>query len=206
MQWMRRLRGALGIGLTWAVGWAIAGVSIGVASILFPSLPWDAFFQVFDAPLPAFAVPGFVAGVFFSAVLAIAGRRRAFHELSLPRFAAWGAVTGLLLTAFPFALVAVGLASREGSTVGTWRIVTVITGPFVLLSAASAAASLLLARRAARRELQAVAQAVGATLAADDRRALPAEGDIDASLFAHAVDRRVAAIETGGEGRPPHVP
>ena len=70
--------------------------------------------------------------------MGIAGRRRRFQELSLPRFAAWGAVGGLLLTLFPFAIVAVGLASREGSTVGTGQIVAVITPLFVLLSAASA--------------------------------------------------------------------
>ena len=149
--WLRRARGALGMGVTWAFGWAIAGVSIGVASLLLPGLPWDAFFDVFDAPLPAFAVPGFFAGVFFSVVLGIAARGRRLEELSLARVAAWGALGGLLLTAFPFALVAVGLASREGSSVGTWQILAVITGPFVLLSAASASASVLLARRADRR-------------------------------------------------------
>ena len=152
MKGLRRIRGAIGMGLTWAFGWAIAGVSIGVASILLPGLPWDAFFEVFDAPLPAFAVPGFFAGVFFSAVLGIAGRRRRFRELSVPRVAAWGAAGGLLLTLFPFALVAVGLASREGSSVGTWQILSVLTGPFVLLSAASASVTLMLARRAEGRE------------------------------------------------------
>jgi hypothetical protein len=148
---MRRIRGALGMGLTWAIGWAVAGLLIGAASLLLPGLPWDAFFEVFDAPLPALAVPGFFAGVFFSTVLGIAARGRRFHELSLPRFAAWGAVGGLLLTLFPFALVAVGLASREGSDIGTWQILAAITGPFVLLSAASASVTLLLARASERR-------------------------------------------------------
>jgi TctA family transporter len=142
------------MGLTWALGWAIAGVLIGVASIVLPGLPWNAFFEVFDAPLPAFAIPGFFAGVFFSTVLGIAGRRRRFRELSLPRFAAWGAVGGLLLTLFPFALVAVGLASREGSNVGTWQAVAVITGPFILLSAVSASLTLRLARIVEGRELR----------------------------------------------------
>lgn len=145
-KWLRRIRGAVGMGLTWAFGWAVAGVLIGVASILLPGLPWDAFFKVFDAPLPAFAIPGFFAGVFFSTVLAIAGRGRRFAELSLPRFAAWGAVGGALLTLFPFALVTLGLASREGSDVGTWQIVAVITGPFILLSAVSACFTLIVAR------------------------------------------------------------
>jgi len=96
------------MGLAWAAGWAVAGVLIGVSSKLLPGLPWDSFFEVFDAPLPALAVPGFFGGVFFSIVLGIAGRRYKFGELSVPRFAAWGAVAALLLITFPFALVAVG--------------------------------------------------------------------------------------------------
>jgi hypothetical protein len=157
-KWLRRIRGAIGMGLTWAFAWAVAGVLIGVASILLPRLPWDAFFEVFDAPLPAFAVPGFFAGMFFSIVLGIAGRRRRFDELSLLRFAAWGAAGGLLLTLFPFALVAVGLASREGSAVGTWQILAVITGPFILLSALSASVTLILARRAEDRRSREVGE------------------------------------------------
>ena len=149
--WLRRLRGALGMGFTWAVVWAISGLLIGVASIILPALPWSTFFDVFDAPLPALAVPGFVAGVFFSAVLGIAGRRRRFSELSLSRFAGWGALGGLLLTLFPFALVAVGLASREGSDTSTSQILAVITPLFVLLSALSASVTLIIARAAERR-------------------------------------------------------
>ena len=152
-KWLGRARGSIGIGLTWAIGWAIAGLLIGVSSVLLPGLPWAAFFEVFDAPLPALAVPGFFAGLFFSIVLGIAGRRRRFSELSLPRFAAWGAVAGGLLTAFPFALEAVGLASREGSSIGTWQILAAVTGPFVLLSAVSASVTLMLARRAEERAL-----------------------------------------------------
>lgn len=145
-KWLRRIRGAVGMGLTWAVGWALGGVLIGVTSVLLPGLPWDSFFEVFDAPLPALAIPGFVGGALFSIVLGIAGRRRTFHELSLPRFAAWGAVGGLLLILFPFALVTVGLASTEGGKFDAWHIIAVISGPFIFLSALSAAGSLMLAR------------------------------------------------------------
>lgn len=152
MNWMRRARGAVGMGLTWAAAWAVAGLLIGVASKLLPGLPWGAFFEVFDAPLPAMAVPGFVAGALFSVVLGIAGRRRRFHELSLARFAALGALGGLLLTLFPFALIAVGLASTEGSSFSPGHVFAVIVGPFVLLSALSAAGSLWVARKAEHRE------------------------------------------------------
>jgi hypothetical protein len=154
MKLLKRIRGAIGMGLTWAVGWGTAGVMIGVASNLLPGLPWDRFLKVFDAPLPALAIPGFFAGVFFSIVLGIAGRNRRLDELSLGRFFAWGAVGGLLLTMFPFALVAAGFASREGSAIGTWEIISVITGPFVLLGAASASVTLMLARKAERNELR----------------------------------------------------
>jgi hypothetical protein len=158
--WLRRIRGAVGMGLTWAAGWALAGVLIGVASILLPGLPWDSFFRVFDAPLPAMAIPGFFGGVFFSMVLGIAGRRRRFSEWSLPRFAAWGAVSGLLLILFPFALVAVGLASTEGSEVGAWQAIAILGGPFILLSAVSAAGSLALARKAENRQVLEAGDAV----------------------------------------------
>ncbi len=152
-KWLRRIRGAVGMGLTWAAGWALAGLLIGVTSKLLPLLPWHYFFEVFDAPLPALAIPGFFGGVFFSVVLGIAGRHRRFAELSLPRFAAWGALGGLLLTLFPFALVAVGLASREGSDLGAWQAIAAISGPFIVLSAVSATGSLMLARKAEKREL-----------------------------------------------------
>ena len=86
--WVRRVRGATGVGLTWAVAWAFVGLLIGLASNLLPGLPWNAFFDVFDAPLPALAIPGFLGGAFFSLVLGIAERRRRFDQLSVLRFAA----------------------------------------------------------------------------------------------------------------------
>jgi hypothetical protein len=150
--WLRPIRGAIGMGLTWAAGWALAGVLIGVASRLVPGRLWDRFFEIFDAPLPALAMPGFVAGALFSIVLGIAGHRRRFDELSLPGFAALGAVGGLLLSLVPAAMVAVGLAHLNPRT-SLWSLTAVISGPLILFSAASAAGSLLLARTGERREL-----------------------------------------------------
>ena len=146
------MRGAVGMGLTWAAGWAVAGVLIGITSNVLPGLPWDAFFKVFDAPLPALAIPGFFGGALFSVVLGIAARRRRFDELSVPRFATWGAVGGLLLSLLPNALAAAGLLT-VGPDVSLWQSTAVISGPFILLSALSASASLLLARRAQDREV-----------------------------------------------------
>lgn len=150
---LQRIRGAIGMGLTWAVGWAIAGVMIGVSSIGLPFLPWHLFFEVFDAPLPALAVPGFFGGAFFSIVLGIGGRLRRFDELSLPGFAAWGALGGVLLSLFPWMLVTVGLASVEGGRADLLPMTLAISGPLVALSTASASVTLLLARKAERQVL-----------------------------------------------------
>ena len=151
-KWVKRMRGMLGMGLTWAAGWALFGILIGVTSLLVPGL-FDPFFRVFDAPLPALAVPGFVGGVIFSVVLGVAGRRHKFSELSLPRFAAWGAVGGVLLSLVPAAMGAVGLLTTDVEGPGIWDFTAAIIGPLTLLSAISASGSLLLARRAKDRAL-----------------------------------------------------
>jgi hypothetical protein len=151
--WVRRIRGALGMGVTWAAAWAVVGLLIGVTSLLLPGLPWDAFFAVFDAPLPALAVPGFVGGAIFSVVLGIAARRRRFDQLSLPRFALWGALGGVLLSLVPAAMVTVGLATIGKGALGLWQLTAVVSGPLALLCAGSAAGSLALARRAEQRAL-----------------------------------------------------
>jgi hypothetical protein len=140
------------MGLTWAAGWALVGMLIGVTSKLLPGLPWDRFFEIFDAPLPALALPGFFAGASFSIILGIAARHRRFAELSLPRFAGLGAAGGLLVSLVPAALVAVGLATPAPG-LDIWLATAVISGPLALLSVASASGSLMLARRAEEREL-----------------------------------------------------
>lgn len=157
--WLRRIRGAVLMGVTWAAGWGVSGVLIGVASVLLPFLPWARFFRVFDAPLPALAMPGFVGGVIFSAVLATVGRRRRFDQLSLPLFAVLGAVGGVLLALVPAGFVLLGLGDlAEG--VELWRLTLVFAVPAAALGSASATGSLLLARRAERSQLLAAGAAL----------------------------------------------
>jgi len=175
--WLRRVRGAVGMGLTWAAGWALVGVLIGVTSNLLPGLPWDRFFEIFDAPLPALAIPGFVGGVLFSVVLGIAVRRRTFEQLSLPRFAALGALGGLLLSLVPAALAAVGLLSGAPTNGAMWRDTAMISVPFMLLSAASASLSLALARMAGRDARDATGDLGEVGLAGVGERALLEGGD-----------------------------
>jgi hypothetical protein len=93
------------------------------------------------------AYPGFLSGVIFSAVLAIAARRRRLDELSLVRVGAWGALAGFLLGMVPFV---VGEPTSERPL---WLLGIVFVGSTTLLGAVSAAGSLAIARRPQKREL-----------------------------------------------------
>jgi hypothetical protein len=82
--------------------------------------------------------------------LGIAARRRRFDELSLPRFAAFGAVGGALVSVLPAALVGLGL---ETPNVPVWQITAALLGPLTLGGAAAAAGTLALARLSEDRAL-----------------------------------------------------
>jgi len=136
--WARRLRGTIGMGLTWALGWAVIGG--GVMEGIF-----DPDGKLLDMWPQTLAIPGFIGGVVFSGLLwATAGRRR-FEELTLASFGGWGAAVGILLGSLA---LAAGLAPGVAPL---WLRVAVIVGPPALLSAVSAAGTLALARLAAGR-------------------------------------------------------
>jgi hypothetical protein len=138
-KWLRRIRGAIGMGLIWALAWFGAGIALLLV----------VGFGAADVPFPlGFGMLGFFAGVTFSVVLVILEGRRGFDQLSLPRFAAWGAAGGLLLSVM-FVLAAAALAE------GTAFIRNLVfLGPlFAVAGAASAAGSLALARMAEDRAL-----------------------------------------------------
>lgn len=127
--WKRRVRGALGMGLAWAVAWFGAGMALLL--VVGPDAA--------DVPFPlGFGMLGFFAGVAFSGVLGLVEGRRRFDEMSISRFAAWGAVGGAL-----FAAIFVAAAGLGGQAL-------LVLGPvFGSASAACASATLALARRAA---------------------------------------------------------
>ena len=131
-KWLRRIRGAIGIGLTWAAAWFAVG-----------NVPRWVFGFNTDVPFPlVFGVLGFVAGIIFSGLLMLTEGRRGFDQMTLSRFAAWGAVGGLLLSAI-FA---------KSASLG-WGDVLAIAPTFAVASAICASGSLALARRAGMREL-----------------------------------------------------
>lgn len=138
-QALRRIRGALLMGLAWAVVWAPIGILIGM--IVDPTGAMD------EPWIAVGAYPGFLGGVLFSIVLAIAARRRSFEQLSTGRFAAWGALAGALLGVIPF------LVGEASSGARPWLLGAIFISSTTLLCALSAAGSLALARRAERQAL-----------------------------------------------------
>ncbi len=164
-RWLRRIRGAVGMGLTWAVGWTLVGMlTMVVIYTILPRLP-----DVFDIWIPVFAYPGFLCGVGFSMVLRIAEGRRRFDELSLPRFAAWGALGGMLVGALVFAA---GFAEAPTAALAA------IMGTTTLLSAVSASGSLALARKEEERMLLDASEDVAEVgLTGDEAQELLGGGD-----------------------------
>jgi hypothetical protein len=128
---LRRIRGAIGMGFIWAAAWGAVG-----------TIPRWVLGINADAPFPLIlGVLGFIAGAMFSGLLVVAEGRRSFDQMSVRRFAGWGALGGLLLSGL-FVRLAVG-----------WVELLTIPVTFAVASAVCASASLALARRSDHREL-----------------------------------------------------
>lgn len=138
--WLTRIRGAFGMGLTWAAGWGFVGGLVELALNIFPNLP----LPFIDMWIQTLAIPGFLGGLAFSTILRLGGRRRRFDELSLARFGVWGAAGGLAVGAFAVVLLGGGMPQAA---------VLAVVGTTSLLGAASAAGTLALARMADDKEL-----------------------------------------------------
>ena len=155
-KWLRRIRGAIGMGLTWGAAWSVVGM-----------VPrWVLGFNP-DAPFPiVFGVLGFIAGVTFSALVVLTAGSRRFDQISRRRFAGWGALGGLLLSA----------VFAKAASLG-WGDVLAIAPTFALASAVCAAGSLAVARRALRQEFPDIRGDTGAELNDGEKPHVLGRGD-----------------------------
>jgi hypothetical protein len=159
--WGRRIRAAIGMGLTWGAAWFGAGILLARVPGFHSDLPFALLF----APL------GFVTGIAFSGILVAIEGRRGFDRMSLSRFAVWGAASGLLLSG----IFVVAAALRGESLL---RELLVFGPPLTVASALCAAGSLAVARRAEGRQLHGPnGELAKAELTEDKERELLQRGD-----------------------------
>ena len=90
---LRRLRGIIGTGISWATVWGIAGVGLHLLAQAFgwPGFAANSLFQ----DMVAFATMGFCGGFVFSTGFLLTEGRRTLGELALSRGGVWGGLAGL---------------------------------------------------------------------------------------------------------------
>jgi len=147
MRLLRILRGMTGTVLSFAVPWTVVGAGLAVAmALLYPNLPTRVDVFGVSVKLAAggavlFGVLGTFVGTMFAAAVAVAGRSRSFHDLSLRAFLSLGLVAGLASAGTWLGSAAVAI--------GAWPIkFTIALGIAGILGGGTGLALLQLARRA----------------------------------------------------------
>jgi hypothetical protein len=150
---LKRVRGAVGMGLTWAGLWSAVGALVAVSTWtnlpgVLTRLDWIVGFAA------QFAVLGFVGGMAFSTVLGVIEGHRRFDQMSVPRFAVWGALGGLAMWAARGTIgwSVMGFLNTVGVSGLNWGY-GLSGGIIVVLGAGCSTGSLLLARRVGDQEL-----------------------------------------------------
>lgn len=139
---LRKIRGAVGNALIWAVAWFGAGLAIGAVLYLAGLFPVTSGWGVVLIMAKTLAVPGFVTGGAFSVYLGVRHRNRHILDLSVLRLAlAGGAVAAVTLVGY---LVAQGAPAYPS--------VLLIDGAIAGgLGAVTAGGTILLSKHATRR-------------------------------------------------------
>jgi hypothetical protein len=139
-KWLRGFRGLVVMAMTWAAGWGLGGG--GVMEVFV-----DPHGEIEDIWPNVLAIPGFVGGALFYAMLWIPAVLGRFHELSLPRCASLAALPSAHL-----AVLALSLGALRRALPNVWLRAAALVGPAILLGAMSGIGVALVYRYAARRQ------------------------------------------------------
>lgn len=142
--WLRRLRGALGIGAVWGAAGSIVGALGAVAGNLFVGTPLLA--SMIDFGLGA-GFAGFLLGTGFAGILTLVERRRTLEELSATRAGLWGAVAGAVV---PAGVLILNSAMGWNPAIPLQQLFPVVLGAstaYALLTGVLAAGTVSIAKR-----------------------------------------------------------
>jgi hypothetical protein len=135
-KWMKGIGGAVLTALAWAAAWAPVAVLFGLG--VDPDGSMDEMWAAIGA------YPGFLSGLAFCALVALAEGRGRVGELTRARALGWGAAAGLLVGLVPFTI---------GEPTGAhplWLVATLFLGSVTVLGGLSGVATASLRRNAGR--------------------------------------------------------
>ena len=149
---LKKLRGALGIALTWAVAWAVAGVALVTLIYVSVEGPWPdefPFWEFARSSVFRFGLYGLMSGALFSGALATIHHRRTLSELKPAWVGLWGGLAGFLISigVLGVAFATGGIPSSAGPLGAIALGVSIIYGG---IGAATAVGTIVLAQAGTR--------------------------------------------------------
>ncbi|MGZ8377857.1 MAG: hypothetical protein ACXW61_08260 [Gemmatirosa sp.] len=128
---LRRLRGILGIALTWCAAFALIGALFGLGLVLaiasgaLPPSPYreeNLYLMIILSRAARWAMIGVLSGIAFAVTLMVAERRQTLATLSPTRVARWGRLAGTLGSG-AMAAVVVAFVLLDGTpAMSAWRL------------------------------------------------------------------------------------
>ena len=136
----RRLRGLLGVGVTWGALWSVIGAGVGlVLGVVAPEV-WGWTDRLFEWTI-GMGLYGLVSGVGFGSVLSLREGRKTVLDIPLRRAAIWGVVGAAAVPLLFGALGAFEVGTTTAEVLGAILVTGVLGGTF-------APAAIAIARRA----------------------------------------------------------
>jgi hypothetical protein len=137
---LQRLRGLLGVGVTWGALWSLIGGGIGIViGVLRPEV-WQWSNPILEWGL-GMGLYGVVSGIGFGTLLTLREGRKTLSDLSLRRVAKWGVLGAAAVPLLFGALGTFGVGTGVADVLGAMLVTGSLGGIF-------APASVAMARRA----------------------------------------------------------